>query len=570
MSLSNIIFSLNPSAIDTPISSNDNSVRLADNIVLLNANQQGIPPSTKQSGIEIERGSYTNQQLIYDEASTRFKLGTIGALQCIATRSDDGSMINDGLAIWDSSLKKFETSSNLTFNGTTLVCDDIRNSSNHAVTYVAGNVTYGLLPFFGGTNSVLITNDDFYFDWTNNAFYFQNFTSTIISTDRIYIYSAAGDSIPYLDSNSELKADYANFSYNSTTHIASIKNIEATDVTISGTLTVNGTTTTVNSTTVNIADNMIVLNSNQTGVPSSLLVSGIEIERGSVENYRFQFNETDDSFSIGAISSLQKVATRQDAPIDTAIAYWNNSTFRLETHQDLKFDGTIFEIKNAGATSHKIYGAGSSYFNSSGQSAYFVINTNTQVGAASFQVGYISGKGAIPAPKVTNAQMAAISGASVSANKGVQVFNTDTNTPHFYDGTAWIPQNVSMTSGSFTPTSQNGDLTYSAQQGNYRFLSPSLCFCTIRLAWSACDQGSSNFEIAGFPYTTAYSTSVIVGYIAGVTVTTGLITYISTGGSNVKFRPFASGITPGSTILMSALRNSGGGEVNVSFTTITT
>ena len=47
-------------------------------------------------------------------------------------------------------------------------------------------------------------------------------------------------------------------------------------VVIAGSLTVNGTTTTVNSNTVNIGDNLLVLNSDETGTPSQN--SGIEID----------------------------------------------------------------------------------------------------------------------------------------------------------------------------------------------------------------------------------------------------------------------------------------------------
>ena len=50
-----------------------------------------------------------------------------------------------------------------------------------------------------------------------------------------------------------------------------------------GNLTVSGTTTTVNSNTVNIGDNdIIVLNSDETGTPSQN--AGFEIERGTEDN----------------------------------------------------------------------------------------------------------------------------------------------------------------------------------------------------------------------------------------------------------------------------------------------
>jgi len=63
-------------------------------------------------------------------------------------------------------------------------------------------------------------------------------------------------------------------------------------VVITGDLTVNGTTTTVNTETINLADNIIILNSNETGVPSQ--DAGIEVERGTSTNVQFRWNETSD------------------------------------------------------------------------------------------------------------------------------------------------------------------------------------------------------------------------------------------------------------------------------------
>jgi len=63
-------------------------------------------------------------------------------------------------------------------------------------------------------------------------------------------------------------------------------------VVITGNLTVNGTTTTVNTETINLADNIITLNSNETGTPSQ--DAGIEIERGTSTNVQFRWNETSD------------------------------------------------------------------------------------------------------------------------------------------------------------------------------------------------------------------------------------------------------------------------------------
>lgn len=70
------------------------------------------------------------------------------------------------------------------------------------------------------------------------------------------------------------------------------------NVIVSGNLTVSGTTTTVNTEEVNIADNIIVLNSNEAGVPSQN--GGIEVERGTLPNMQFVWDEEWDRWSIGS------------------------------------------------------------------------------------------------------------------------------------------------------------------------------------------------------------------------------------------------------------------------------
>ena len=69
------------------------------------------------------------------------------------------------------------------------------------------------------------------------------------------------------------------------------------NVIVSGNLTVNGTTTTVNSNTVNIGDNILVLNSDETGTPSQN--AGFEVERGTEDNVSFLWDETNDRWTTG-------------------------------------------------------------------------------------------------------------------------------------------------------------------------------------------------------------------------------------------------------------------------------
>jgi len=86
-------------------------------------------------------------------------------------------------------------------------------------------------------------------------------------------------------------------------------NVTFNDLTVSGNLTVSGTTTTVNTETINLADNIITLNSNETSAPSQN--AGIEIERGSSTNVAFQWNETTDvwEYTVDGTNYIPVVGT---------------------------------------------------------------------------------------------------------------------------------------------------------------------------------------------------------------------------------------------------------------------
>lgn len=68
------------------------------------------------------------------------------------------------------------------------------------------------------------------------------------------------------------------------------------NLTVTGNLTVSGTTTTVNTETINLADNIITLNSNETGTPSQ--DGGIEIERGTSANVDLLWDEGTDRWTF--------------------------------------------------------------------------------------------------------------------------------------------------------------------------------------------------------------------------------------------------------------------------------
>jgi hypothetical protein len=80
------------------------------------------------------------------------------------------------------------------------------------------------------------------------------------------------------------------------------------DLTVTGNLTVNGTTTTLNTDTLAVEDNIVVLNSNITGTPSTN--AGIEVERGTSTNASITWNETSDKWTAGIAGSEVAIARK--------------------------------------------------------------------------------------------------------------------------------------------------------------------------------------------------------------------------------------------------------------------
>jgi hypothetical protein len=109
-------------------------------------------------------------------------------------------------------------------------------------------------------------------------------------------------------------------------------------INLAGTLTVDGSVTYINSVDLNVSDNIITLNYGETGSGVSAGWAGIKIDRGTADDYMFVFRESDDTFRIGVANEnslpgdTQAVATRENAPTSTGVAFWNNTTNRFDTH----------------------------------------------------------------------------------------------------------------------------------------------------------------------------------------------------------------------------------------------
>ena len=97
----------------------------------------------------------------------------------------------------------------------------------------------------------------------------------------------------------------------SVSSLASAGKISGTDLTLSGNLTVNGTTTSIDTTNLLIEDNMVVLNKNQTGTPPSTLDSGIEVERGDGENTSVYWDEATDEWKINSGGTITTIENKE-------------------------------------------------------------------------------------------------------------------------------------------------------------------------------------------------------------------------------------------------------------------
>ncbi len=113
------------------------------------------------------------------------------------------------------------------------------------------------------------------------------------------------------------------------------------DAVINGNLYVYGNTSIFDSNITEFEDNILLINRSETGNGVLLNQSGIEINRGVGENYRFVFNESDDSFKVGFLSNLQTVSTREDNPLLNGIMVWDDSTKLIKSKNNFDIDLTL-------------------------------------------------------------------------------------------------------------------------------------------------------------------------------------------------------------------------------------
>lgn len=189
----------------------------------------------------------------------------------------------DRIFFWDDSAgaSKFlsvSSSSGIEISGTTLQLSSIPNASlaNSSLTVTAGNgLTDGGSISLGSSATLNVGAG----------------TGISVAADSVALKNASNltdNAVPMWDDDGGQLTDSSITDDGTNVNIGISS--DTRNLVVSGNLTVEGTTTTIDSNTVNIGDNILVLNADETGAASQ--DAGIEIERGTDDNKKFYWDET--------------------------------------------------------------------------------------------------------------------------------------------------------------------------------------------------------------------------------------------------------------------------------------
>lgn len=197
-----------------------------------------------------------------------------------------------------------------------------------------------------------------------------------------------------------VKDDITNFTESDYVHTTGTETIGgnktfSNNVIITGDLTVNGTVTQVNTTEVNIGDNILVLNSDETGTPSQN--AGIEVERGTSDNAFLLWDESVDkwgvkiganpfeAFSIEGHTHVAADITDFTTEVELLIQNYINNTITLN---DLS--GVVITTPQAG---NALVYNGTNWINQANSFLNLTDTPNSYVGSDGYFVQVNSGDG---------------------------------------------------------------------------------------------------------------------------------------------------------------------------------
>lgn len=135
---------------------NTQDLNVADRLILINSGETGAGVTNNLAGIEVERGTETNYQFLFDETDDVFKVGQVGDLQAVATREDNPTV--NGLTFWNNTDSRFDTDTELTYNNSTNVLTIGSSTFGNSVSINSDLTVGGNIIFDGDTITGITTS----------------------------------------------------------------------------------------------------------------------------------------------------------------------------------------------------------------------------------------------------------------------------------------------------------------------------------------------------------------------------------------------------------------------------
>jgi len=309
---------------------------------------------------------------------------------------------------------------------------------------------------------------------------------------------------------------------------------------VDGNLTVGGTTTTVNTETINLADNIITLNSNATG--SATQNGGIEVERGDDTNVTLRWNESSDKWEVTEDGSTYKeILLDGDVPDNAATAT------ALETARSIggvSFDGTA-DINLPGVNT-----AGTQ--NTSGNAATATLAASATALATARTIGGVSfdGTANINLPGVNAAGNQDTSGnaatATALATSRTIALSGDVSGSASFDGTANATITATVANNSHSHTIANVTGLQTALDA--AFVSASASNDTI--TFTTAGGTTSSVSISDAVLSTEQVQDIIGGMVSGNSETNIAVTYNDSTGK-LNFSATGTAYTAGTNLSLS-------------------
>lgn len=256
--------------------------------------------------------------------------------------------------------------------------------------------------------------------------YFSDYESTL----QFHIGSDANDKILFTSTDGTTQSD--------------LMRINQTTVEIMGDLLVSGTTTQVDSTTVNIADNVLTLNSNVTGAPS--LDAQLAVERGDSANTSIRWNESTDQWELTNDGTTYAAIATGASELSMDTAYDGGSTVTVDdTSVVWQLSTGNFQITDATD--------GSKFVVSAGTAADSVLVDTSGGMTVNVDAGFFLNEDSGASVSMDASGAVAVSGASnqnvsvVSTGTGETSLNSSNQTNIFSGGTSAAAVYVRTLSG---------------------------------------------------------------------------------------------------------------------------